>query len=88
MKLFVRPVRKYTGQLEQKNARCCHCHRIFDWDADTGEVYKGKFLCYQDYFGNCDLCGRLRKYTETNLDDIDRYGKLLCVDCMKMTGGK
>ena len=87
MKLFGRSVRKYTGQLEQKNARCCHCHRIFDWDADTGEVYKGKFLCpdcYQDDFGNCDRCGRLRKYTDTNLFEIDKYGELICDDCMKL----
>ena len=87
MKLFGKKVRKYTGGFEQKSARCCNCHSIFDWNGDTGGIYMGKFLCpdcYNDDFGYCDRCGKLCKYKHTNIFEIDKYGELICNNCMKL----
>lgn len=62
-----------------KNAQCCHCGKIHEWDEDTCAVYQGKLLCadcYNDYYGFCNVCETLYKYEDMN-DDI------ICKNCEK-----
>ena len=55
---------------------CAHCGKKASWDDDTGEIYNGEFICaecYQVYYGFCDVCGKLHKYTD--MDEV------VCEDC-------
>lgn len=55
-----------------ENAVCCHCGKVHTWDEYGCDIYQGKYLCkdcYQDYYGYCNKCGKLYKYSDMN-DEI------------------
>ena len=46
---------------------CCHCGEAFDSDPDDTIFYNGKPLCdicYQAYYGYCEVCEELHPYEE------------------------
>lgn len=69
---------KYGVEMVE-NAVCCHCGKTHTWDEYNCAVYKGKYLCedcYQDYYGYCNGCGELHKYSDMNED-------IYCEKCNK-----
>ena len=69
----------YNGEEFVEHARCCHCGKVFPWDENVDEVYRGKFLCFDCfdmYYGFCNECGELNKYEDMNED-------IVCKGCTK-----
>lgn len=61
-----------TGDWIVENAICCHCGKEHTWDAELCAIYQGRFVCedcYNDYYGYCNECGTLHKYSDMN-DEI------------------
>lgn len=59
---------------------CCHCGRKFFFNIDTCDIYNNDFLCdkcLQDYYGYCNECGELNKYSDMNDDFV-------CKGCEKV----
>lgn len=49
--------------------KCCNCGKFHDWDEETCEIYEDDYLChdcFRDYFGYCNVCGELNRYTDMN----------------------
>lgn len=56
-----------------KDAICCNCGNVHEWDEDTCAIYMDKFVCedcYQASFSYCEECGRLTKRSDIAYDYI------------------
>lgn len=54
-------------------ATCSHCGKTFFYDGETCAIYRNTFICnecYQNYYGYCNECGELNKYTDMNEDIV------------------
>ncbi len=70
--------RVYNNKASVIDDICSHCGKTHDWDEDTCAVYDGKYICaecYQNYYGTCNGCGKLNKYTDMNAD-------IICTKCI------